>query len=168
MLQRVCKGLSTASREWVIWRNALRRVSKRHGIYTATFPICNMTTVQLQHAATSPAKFTAFLQKELRPPKNKLPMELIKPKFTCELPGNCCFERAFLVPGGRYILTMTYTETDSYLIELWDIGFSMDSVTPSSITSRDFNERTVVIIGLQPIATGDGLLVMLEVTPDNR
>jgi len=168
MLQRVCKGLATASRERVVWRNALRLVSEQHGIYTATFPIRDMTTAQLQHAATSPAKFTAFLRQELRPPKNKLPVELIEPKLTRELPGNCCFERAFLVPGGRYILTMIYTETESYLMELWDIGFSTDSVTPSSIASKDFNDHTVVIIGLQPITTRDGLLVMLEVMPDNR
>jgi len=127
-----------------------------------------MTTPQLQHAATSPSRFTAYLRQELRPPKNKLPTKLIKPTSFRALPGKHCFERAFLVPGGRYILTMSYTKP-CYLIQLWDIGFSVDSVTPSfPVASKRFEEYIVVILGLQPIATGDGLLVMLEITLDNR
>jgi hypothetical protein len=126
-----------------------------------------MTTAQLQHAATSPAQFMAYLRRELEPPKIELPTELMKPKCIRELPGKCCFERAFLVPGGRYILTMSsYTKTT---IKLWDIGFSRDSVTPSlPVASEHFKEDTVLISGLQPIGTGDGFLVMLEVTPHNR
>jgi hypothetical protein len=128
-----------------------------------------MTIAQLQHAATSPAWFMACLQWELRPPKNKLPMytENVKPKSIHNLPGDCCFESTFFVSGGCYILTMSYTETGSYLVELWDIGFSTGSVqTPSScIAYEDFKGYIVVIIGLQPITTKDGLLVMLEVTP---
>ena len=169
-LRRVCRRLATASRQRIVWSNALRLVSEQHGIYMATFRILEMTIVQLQHAATSPARFTACLQRELRPPKKKLPThtERVKPKSIRNLPGDCCFERAFLVPGGRYILTMSYTR--SYLVELWDIGFSTGSVrTPSSrIAYKDFKGYIVVIVGLQPTATRDGLLVMLEVTPDNR
>jgi hypothetical protein len=85
------------------------------------------------------------------------------------LPGEHCFEAAFLVPGGRYILTMSYTDSETYLTQLWDIGFSMDSVIPSRpVAFEDFKEDMVVIIGLQPIATRDGLLMMLEVTLNNR
>lgn len=84
------------------------------------------------------------------------------------LPGKCSFDRTFLVLGGHYILTMTETNT-IFLIKLWDIGFFMDSVTPSlPIVSTSFKEHMVVILGLQPITTGDGLLVMLEVMQDNR
>ena len=72
------------------------------------------------------------------------------------------------MPGGRYILTISYKDT-SYLIGLWDIGFSMDSVIPSHpVVSKRFKEHIVVILGLQPTTTGDGLLVMLEVTLDYR
>jgi hypothetical protein len=106
-----------------------------------------MTTAQLQHAATSPAQFTAYLQWELGPPENKLPTELMKPKSICDLPGKCCFERAFLMPGGRYILTMSAYK--KAIIKLWDIGFSPDSVTPSGpVASIDFNGNTVLIAGL--------------------
>ena len=83
------------------------------------------------------------------------------------LPGGRCFERAFLVLGGRYILTMSSYR--NAIIKLWDIGFSRYSVTPPGlVTSRDFRGNTITILGLQPIGIGGGLLVMLEVEPHNR
>jgi hypothetical protein len=105
----------------------------------------------------------AFLRRELRPPKIRLPNKCIEPTSIRELPGE--FESAFLVPGGRYILTMREFET----IELWDIGFSVNSVIPSSpVTFERFKECGVMVIDVRPIAAGDGLLVMVEVTPYNR
>lgn len=169
MLRRVCRALLTASHERIVWMNALHMVSERHGIYTGTFPKrkMTMTTAQLQHAATSPAQFMAYLQRELGPPKNKLPTELMKSKSIRNLPGGRCFERAFLVPGGRYILTMSSYR--NAIIKLWDIGFSRYSVTPPGlVTSRDFRGNTITILGLQPIGIRGGLLVMLEVEPHNR
>ena len=162
-LRQVCRALLAASRERVVWRNALRLVTVQHGLFAVTFPVGEMTIPQLQRAATSPGRFVAFLRRELRPPKIRLPNKCIEPTSIRELPGE--FDSAFLVPGGRYILTMREFE----IIELWNIGFSVNSVIPSSpVTFERFKECIVVVIDLQPIAAGDGLLVMVEVTPYNR
>jgi F-box domain len=157
-LRQVCRALLAASRERVVWRNALRLVTVQHGLFAATFPVGEMTIPQLQRAATSPGRFVAFLRRELRPPKIRLPNKCIEPTSIRELPGK--FENAFLVPGGRYILAKA---RNFKTIELWDIGFSANSVIPSSpVTFKRF-KKYIAIIDLQPIAAGDGLLVMVEV-----
>jgi hypothetical protein len=112
-----------------------------------------MTVLQLEHAATSPARFVCHL-------RCKLPTSL-QPVYTRILSiranqGNR-LESYFLVPGGRYLLT----SLQSGRIQLWDLGFSSNmAIPPNPIASIDVECFTRVQC-LGPTGDGQGIRIIV-------
>jgi len=136
--------------------NALRLVCVHHGIFAPTFPVASMTLPQLEHAATSPMRFLTRLRRDL-------PTEPIRPVCTrvlTKLPAESEFEGTFLIPGGRFLIT----RSSRHLVELWDLGFTPDSVISSQpVASLQFTEGNVLMLGVQPTGDGLGISMMVEV-----
>jgi hypothetical protein len=132
--------------------NALHRICIRHGIFAPTFPVADMTVLQLEHSATSPMRLLARIRRDL-------PTGSIQPVCTrmlTKLPAASAFHDTFLVPGGRFLITR------SPGIELWDLGFSPDFVI-RLIASEHFEGEDIFILFLQPKRDGLGILVVIEV-----
>jgi len=139
--------------------NALRRVCVRHSVFAPTFPIADMTVLQLEHSATSPTRLLARIRRDL-------PTGSIQPVCTrmlTKLPAASAFHDTFLVPGGRFLFTRSPGNT----IELWDLGFSPDSVI-RLIASEHFENEHTFIVYLQPKGDGLGILVVVEVVFTSR
>ncbi|KIM91317.1 hypothetical protein PILCRDRAFT_810578 [Piloderma croceum F 1598] len=153
-VRQTCKTLSYASRERIVWMNALRRVCARHGVFAPTFPIADMTVLQLEHSATSPTRLLARIRRDL-------PTGSIQPMCTrmlTKLPATSAFHDTILVPGGRFL----FTRSPGNIIELWDLGFSPDSVI-RLIASEFFQDKDIFIVYIQPKGDGLGILVIVKV-----
>jgi hypothetical protein len=107
-----------------------------------------MNVSQLEHAASSPARFVSHLRRNLS-------RGTIRPVYTRILyvgpDSDTTLESYFLVPGGRYLVTALRNGR----IQLWDLGFSPHmAISPYPIASTDIqNFMNVRCLG--PI--GDGL-----------
>ncbi|KAF7360251.1 F-box domain-containing protein [Mycena venus] len=63
-LRQCSKMLVSATLHRTVWLNALRRVCAAHEVSLLTYPMENMSLAELQHAATSPARFIAQISKD--------------------------------------------------------------------------------------------------------
>lgn len=139
--------------------NALRRVCVLHNVFAPTFPITDMTVLQLEHSATSPSRLLARIRRDL-------PTGSIQPVCTrmlTKLPAASAFHDTSLVPGGRFL----FTRSPNNIIELWDLGFPPDSVI-RLIASEHFEDEHIFIVYVQPKGDGLGLLVVVEVESTSR
>jgi hypothetical protein len=138
-----------------VWVNALRRVGFAYGIYMPTFPIDDMRTDQLMHAATSPSRFISRL-------RYGLDTKSLKPLSTRVLMhsnGVPEIDDFYLIPGGRFIIVWTVAGT----IQLWDLGFCPTVIVkPDPVAAMEAGEFTRVR-SVVPSADSMGIkLVTLE------
>lgn len=114
--------MASATTHRTVWLDALRRVCTAHEVSVLTYPMENMSLRDLEHAATSPARFIAQISKEWAE-GDVIPAfhtRLFQPRLPKSVPGNLG-ETALmrLVPGGRYLVTAT----DLARISVWDLGW---------------------------------------------
>ncbi|KAJ7827020.1 hypothetical protein B0H14DRAFT_3721850 [Mycena olivaceomarginata] len=121
-LRQCSKLMASATTHRTVWLDALRRVCTAHEVSVLTYPMENMSLRDLEHAATSPARFIAQISKEWAE-GDVIPAfhtRLFQPRLPKSAPGNLG-ETALmrLVPGGRYLVTAT----DLARISVWDLGW---------------------------------------------
>ena len=122
-------------------------------MFKATFPTNDMTTSQVEHAATSPARFVAHLHCNLPLPSSIQPMYTRILSFHAK---NTSLDSYFLVPGGRYLVTSLRNGR----IQLWDLGFSANmAIAPNPLASTDVKDF-INIRCLGPTSNGLGIRVV--------
>ena len=103
------------------WIVHLRRVARERGAYWPSYPIDEMTVVELRNAALAPRRWMGKLLEAGNQPTTAI--DLLEPiqhnKF---LPGNWWEDMqaslsAYLVPGGRFLVTVGKS-----LLTMWDLG----------------------------------------------
>ncbi|KAJ7031913.1 hypothetical protein C8F04DRAFT_1262307 [Mycena alexandri] len=107
-LRQSSKTLASATLHRIVWMDALRRVCAGHEVSVLTYPIEKMSLRDLEHAATSPARFIAQISKDwssradggLVPAFSTRLLQPRLPKLTPGHLGELLLMR--LVPGGRY------------------------------------------------------------------
>ncbi|KII87672.1 hypothetical protein PLICRDRAFT_42180 [Plicaturopsis crispa FD-325 SS-3] len=170
------RALSQIAERRIVWINALRRVTTRPGaaVFAHTFPMEEMTLLQLKHAATTPYRFLwaiecqgadGFLQPVAR--------RVLSPPYPKDPPGAThdispvVFTHSQVVPGGRFLLT----QSSVYMLQLWDLGYrpgmmvdpvpiasvkigvEVDHYIPSTFPTEDGEGLVVAIVSVAPGTT---------------
>jgi hypothetical protein len=157
---QTCRALCQASRQPIVWMTALRRMCSDHDLFVPSFPIdTGMSLSQLEHVATSPERFLSCL-------RHNLPGGSIEPLKTRTLDitmdPSVPVELARLVPGGRYLFTLS-----AKTVKLWDIGFHanmpMNKVPIASMLDIIF-PTSHVFRAIQPTADGLGFQMVFPVS----
>jgi hypothetical protein len=126
-----------------------------------------MSLAQLQHAATSPSRFSALLRRHSE--TSNVPIQPISRRVLAPRPlatvshlsfggEDDSFTHLCLVPGGRWLIT--HTETN--LVQLWDLGFGADMIIkPNPLATVSLGEDAIVQFppDVQVNRDGKGLLV---------
>ncbi|KAJ6586337.1 hypothetical protein DFH09DRAFT_1143153 [Mycena vulgaris] len=126
-LRKVSKSVSDATHERSVWIDALRRVCVQHDIYVPSFPLTEMSTSELEHAATACRRFTSHLRHEFQKRRIVWPRSIryIEPVSLGE-----DFEHLRMFPGGRFLLTVW-----GCTLRLWDLGHHQNASSMKLIAS---------------------------------
>jgi hypothetical protein len=136
-----------------------------------------MRTFELEHAATSPARFRSLLHRQLSfilPPIEPYVKRILTPPSRGRLPKGAlesgipvtAFTGAFtdliLVPGGRFLIT----RNDLFLVQIWDLGFSASmAIHPYPIASH-LEPKCGPEFYAQATADGKGILLLTVSTDE--
>ncbi|KAF8167199.1 hypothetical protein B0H34DRAFT_669698 [Crassisporium funariophilum] len=116
-LRKTCKAMVQATSQRNVWLDAFNRLCSDNSVLWTSFPISEMSLLELESAAMGPARFTAAIRKAHINRLAVLPSHLIHaPLRSPEFVSVSC-KNIFLIPGGRYLVTL-------YLgyLEIWDLG----------------------------------------------
>ncbi|KAF8812954.1 hypothetical protein BYT27DRAFT_7239602 [Phlegmacium glaucopus] len=118
-LRQTCKSFQLPTRQRFIWVDALRQVCLDNTLFLPSFPIPNMTVVELEHAAMAPRRWielcTAFENDDSGAKLCARTTRIINNPLAatardCEL---------FIVPGGRYLVGQSPKG-----VFVWDLGYT--------------------------------------------
>jgi hypothetical protein len=89
-----------------------------------------MSLSQLEHAATSPSRFANVLRHKTRPHNiiQHVANRILSQHSTLSATPNieACFEHLSIVPGGRFLVTMSVRRPHEKFLQLWDLGFNSE------------------------------------------
>ncbi|KAF9528406.1 hypothetical protein CPB83DRAFT_791760 [Crepidotus variabilis] len=175
---RTCKTFRSATARRVVWLEAVRGMMYDHGIPSRTYPLDALDVPSLIHIALSPLKFARRILniKEDSPldPSSawvflyRLDKSTLKQFSLKNVSESYSYDDVYLVPGGRFVLTMrrgeTLLETPATLLQLWDIGIpgSRQDIAHLAgvtypVTVEDFSRYAVA-----PSTDGNGLFLITE------
>ena len=121
---KTCKALQPCTRQRVVWIAALHRVCLDNALFLLSFPISQMSDLELEKAAMGPHRWIelcgAFEKQHLNDPGVILrprSTRIINDLFDTKI--NYASAKIFIVPGGRYMVTSS-PDGDSVL----DLGYT--------------------------------------------
>ena len=107
--------------------NAVHNVCITHGAFLPSFPLEEMSLDDLEHTALSPHRFQAVIQKYDGHSTEPLLTRKFVPRVQPRQSGGAAMKTAIdemaLIPGGRFLLTSTFSGN----LFLWDLGFNAGS-----------------------------------------
>ena len=131
---KACRVFRKAANARLVWKSALERVIEEHGIFWPTFPLADMSTEQLEHAASGPYRFAEKLQTSFGDRYRAYQDRTFSPLQKNHV-GTHVVDKMTLVPGGRFLVT---SGDDS--ICLWDLGFNLETpVSPYPLATLEGN-----------------------------
>jgi hypothetical protein len=148
---KTCKAFEQTSRRRVVWLAALHRVCLDNTLFLPSFPIPNMSDLELEQAAIAPHRWL-HLCGVFKKQHHGDPDAILHPRTTrfimpVNFRASTSGPRLFLVPGGRYVVIAANKR-----LFVWDLGY-VSNACCTLITS----------VGLE----GDNeLLFMVQATPD--
>ncbi|EDR02541.1 uncharacterized protein LACBIDRAFT_295431 [Laccaria bicolor S238N-H82] len=154
-LRFTCKHVSGTTRSRIVWVNALRNVSIAQGVFLPSFPVEQMSSDDLEHAALSPHQSRARFQKA-----DKTTPFLTRP-FAPHFQGGDLAANSILtvhlVPGGRFL----FTSNRQGEVHLWDIGNyaggHMKSLPVATLAGSE--ARPSCVEHIRPASNSDSLYV---------
>ncbi|KAF8186899.1 hypothetical protein K438DRAFT_1835222 [Mycena galopus ATCC 62051] len=157
-LRQCSKLMASATSHRTVWLDALRRICATHEVSVLTYPMENMTLRELEHAATSPARFIAQISKdmngELIPAFSTRLFQPRLPRSTTGNVGETLMLR--LIPGGRYLVMAG----ELARISVWDLGYGPAAVInpyPLASTILPFATHRLLI---QPTKNKQGFRIL--------
>ena len=154
---QTCRSIATATRERIVWLEALRRVCVVNSIFLPTFPLEEMSQRALEHAATSPSRFLNLFMKK-NDTVHPFATRLFDSRRSSDdgMLQDCC-----LIPGGRFLLSRSIYS----IIHLWDLGYTSEAmIKPFPIASMTSDSAQIVTI--QPTRDDMGLQIVLSGSPE--
>ncbi|KAF6764471.1 hypothetical protein DFP72DRAFT_423404 [Ephemerocybe angulata] len=152
-MRKTCRMMHRVTKYRVVWLEALERICEQYGIFKPTFPVEEMSLLELEHASTGPSRFlrAAKMQTEeecLRPYLTRIP-QLRQARSSHD---SSSYNALHLVPGGRFLFT-----SGRNTVCLFDLGYNMNvPVKPFPLaTLKDFGELRAVA----PTTNGKELLI---------
>ncbi|EFI27011.1 hypothetical protein CC1G_15144 [Coprinopsis cinerea okayama7 len=125
-MRRTCKSFHKLSKMKILWIYAVQDLYHRHGLqnYVAQFSLEKMSLADLERLALSPSRFLDWMRRGHSKfiPKFENFEVLRPPRFVAVE-----FEFAFMVPGGRFLVTTSrsraYDDGGETAACLWDLGY---------------------------------------------
>ncbi|KAF8801990.1 hypothetical protein BYT27DRAFT_7173545 [Phlegmacium glaucopus] len=119
-LRQTCKAFQLPTRQRFVWEDALRRVCINNTLFLPSFPIPDLTILELEHAAMAPRRWielcTAVESHDSGAELCSRTIRIINSPFATR----CC--ELFIVPGGRYLVGY-WPEG----IFVWDLGYTSNA-----------------------------------------
>ncbi|KAJ7597752.1 hypothetical protein C8J56DRAFT_1159592 [Mycena floridula] len=161
-LRKVCHSISESTKKPTVWIVALENLCSRFNVFAPSFPIQQLSVQELEYLSTSEYRFTTRLrtqltsEHDLRPTCARLLNLFSENYHDCDVG---IFDDAYLIPGGRYLLTITTTS----MLQLWDLGYTPNSIIPMVPSASLLVEKWVAwkTIRTQPSNDGYGLDIIV-------
>ena len=152
LLSKTCKAFQHITRQRAVWVAALHRVCIDNTLFLPSFPICDMSDLEIEKAAMGPRRWIelcgAYERQHLKDPCAMLcprSTRIINDLFPTETST-----QFFLVPGGRYLVRLTSVD-----ISVLDLGY----------TSRS-NCKIIASVGINRTFSGGPDFFRVQTTPD--
>ncbi|KAF8156985.1 hypothetical protein B0H34DRAFT_480094 [Crassisporium funariophilum] len=130
LLRRVCKSLADSTSHRSIWRAALERVCYQNDVYFPSFPVSDMSRIELEYASMAPKRwaglFSASQERTLPAARSR--------RWTTFADGSregLIVHKIYLIPGGRFLVTLIKDE-----LAIWDLGHAFKSLLPSPLVAQ--------------------------------
>ncbi|KAF8801190.1 hypothetical protein BYT27DRAFT_7342089 [Phlegmacium glaucopus] len=124
-LRKTCKTLQLATRQRLIWIDALHRVCLENTLFLPSFPIPDMSDVELERAAIAPRRWielsASFSTEGVSGSEARLSptaTRIINDPFENGPEGGSANTKLIIVPGGRYMVV--YSRNG---LGIWDLGY---------------------------------------------
>ena len=148
---KTCKALKATTLQRVVWVAALHRVCLDNTLFLPSFPISDMSDLELENAAMGPRRWIelcgAFERQHLNDPSARLRPRATRIINAIEV--DYISNDLFIVPGGRYLVTFSHTS-----ISVLDLGYT------SSVDCK-----LIASVGLEGERHGYNTC-MVQATPD--
>ena len=150
---KTCKALQPSTRKRVVWVAALHRICLDNMLFLPSFPISDMSDLELERAAMAPRRWIelcgAFKKQHSNDPGAILhprATRILNDSFATEV--NYATTDIFLVPGGRYLVSSSPGG-----ISILDLGYtsSADCKLIASVEPEGGSDTCIVQ------ATPDGM-----------
>ncbi|KAF7354241.1 F-box domain-containing protein [Mycena venus] len=132
-LRKVSRLLADTTRERSVWIDALRRFCADNDVYAPSFSLEEMSTHELEHAATGCRRFTSRLRTNFLRRNSVSPLSIRYSAHEEE------FDRLRLIPGGRFVVTVSRCT-----LWLWDLGSSPKTSGVKLVTSCVISGVTMI------------------------
>ena len=146
---KTCKALELATRKRIVWMTALHRVCLDNTLFLPSFPIPDMSDLELERAAMVPRRWIELCNAFQEQYSNDS-SEILGPRTTRFITGGA--KSVFIVPGGRYLVT-----ADNGLF-VWDLGY--DSTFDCKLVASVELEVYLEVFEVQTTPDGKGLVIL--------
>ena len=160
---KTCKALQPSTRNRVVWIAVLHRVCLDNVLFLPSFPISDMSDLELEKAAMGPRRWIelccAFEKQHLDDPTSNA---ILRPRSTRIINDSLATSAGidypktiiFIVPGGRYLVSYSFDG-----ISVLDLGYtsSADCKLIASVVLDSEDEYKICMIQ----ATPDGMGLMI-------
>ena len=148
---KTCKALELATRKRIVWIAALHRVCLDNTLFLPSFPIPDMSDLELERAAMAPRRWIELCGRCQKQDSNGF-SKMLHPRTTriIEDAGKSHF---FIVPGGRYLVTAG----DG--LSVWDLGY-VSTVDCKLVASVELGDGFFGGCMVQATPDGKGLVIL--------
>ena len=146
---KTCKALELATRKRIVWVTVLHRVCLDNTLFLPSFPIPDMSDLELERAAMAPRRWIELCSASQKQHSDDS-SDVLHPRTIRFIKGTA--DSLFIVPGGRYLVTACLG------LFVWDLGYvsTVDcKLVASAGLEKYFNGCTV-----QTTPDGKGLVIL--------
>ena len=146
---KTCKALELATRKRIVWMSVLHRVCLDNTLFLPSFPIPDMSDLELERAAMAPHRWIELCSGFQKQQSNDF-SEMLSPRTTRIIKD--VINSLYIVPGGRYLVIVG----DGLFV--WDLGYvsTVDCKLVASVGLGDDFEFCMV----QATPDGKGLVIL--------
>ena len=153
---KTCQALELATRKRIVWVAALHRVCLDNTVFLPSFPIHDMTDLELERAALAPRKWIELCHGDALHSSDSSVL-VLHPRTTRIIINNKYphISEFFMVPGGRYLVT-----AGRFLL-VWDLGYvsTVDCKLVASVGPVNLQFRLLTV---QATSDGKGLIILAQ------
>ena len=147
-----CKAFELPTRIRIVWAAALQRICFNNTLFLPSFPIPDMSDLDLERAAMAPRRWIELcgtFQKQ----RSDNPSEMLHPRTTRIIKINMV-KSIFIVPGGRYLVTAGYG------LFVWDLSYVQVSTVDFKLVASIELEYDFGLFVVQATPDGKGLVIL--------
>ena len=164
---KTCKAFERITRQRVVWVAALHRVCLDNTLFLPSFPISDMSDLEIEKAAMGPRMWIELCgtYERLNDPDATLRLcprstRIINDSFPTEVDSDSEATQFFIVPGGRYLVS----SLPERIISVLDLGYTSSSdcklIASVELPVKDVTDGELIVR-----ATPDGMGLTIFSSP---